>query len=174
MPPHDPATTQARCTTRGVLLADIQQQAFPGLNELKPRNAGEPVPITIFTGFLGAGKTTVLNHLLMNQREKKFAVIENEFGEVPIDNELLQNSALDLAEQVVVMENGCMCCTVRGDLLGAFDSIRKQMDKGSPLDAVLVETTVMADPVPIVRTLRQTPEIARHFRLDGTITLVDA
>merc|ERR1740121_1000351 len=149
MPPHDPATTQARCTTRGVLLADIQQQAFPGLNELKPRNAGEPVPITIFTGFLGAGKTTVLNHLLMGQREKKFAVIENEFGEVPIDNELLQNSALDLAEQVVVM------------------------DKGSPLDAVLVETTGMADPVPIVRTLRQTPEIARYFRLDGTITLVD-
>eukprot|EP00434_Breviolum_minutum_P017407 symbB.v1.2.015368.t1/scaffold1145.1/size135521/5 len=80
---------------------------------------------------------------------------------------------MGLAEQVVVMENGCMCCTVRGDLLGAFDAIRKQMETGSALDAVLVETTGMADPVPIVRTLRQTPDIAKYFQLDGTITLVD-
>eukprot|EP00913_Durusdinium_trenchii_P021825 g20507.t1 len=89
-----------------------------------PRSPDKPVPVTIFTGFLGAGKTTVLNHLLAGQRDKKFAVIENEFGAVPIDNELLVNSSMGLAEQVVVMENGCMCCTVRGDLLGAFDAIR--------------------------------------------------
>jgi G3E family GTPase len=80
---------------------------------------------------------------------------------------------MDLAEQVVVMENGCMCCTLRGDLLGAFDAIRRQMESGSPLDAVLVETTGMADPLPIVRTIRNTPDIARHFHMDGTITLVD-
>mmetsp|Transcript_100984 Transcript_100984/g.290496 ORF Transcript_100984/g.290496 Transcript_100984/m.290496 type:complete len:801 (+) Transcript_100984:99-2501(+) len=173
--PHEPVTSHFASGDRVLIIGDIRHDKWPSVDDIvtKPRASGEPVPITIFTGFLGAGKTTVLNHLLLNQRDKKFAVIENEFGEVPIDNELLQNSALDLAEQVVVMENGCMCCTVRGDLLGAFDAIRKQMDKGSPLDAVLVETTGMADPVPIVRTLRQTPDIARYFRLDGTITLVD-
>jgi len=174
-PPHEQATSQFSHGDRVLILGDVRTSPWPVAGDLaaRPRKAGEPVPVTIFTGFLGAGKTTVLNHLLLGQRDKKFAVIENEFGEVPIDNELLQNSAFDLAEQVVVMENGCMCCTVRGDLLGAFDAIRKQMDTGSPLDAVLVETTGMADPVPIVRTLRTTPDIARYFRLDGTITLVD-
>lgn len=177
LPPHEQAVSCFNDGDRAIVVGDAQPTPYPSppgaldLGRLRPK--GEPVPVTIFTGFLGSGKTTVLNHLLMGQRDKKFAVIENEFGEVPIDNELLQNSAMDMAEQVVVMENGCMCCTVRGDLLGAFDAIRRQMETGSPLDAVLVETTGMADPVPIVRTLRQTPDIARYFRLDGTITLVD-
>lgn len=176
-PPHEPVEAHFNDGDRAIMLADAREELWPGVggeaSASKPRPPGAPVPVTIFTGFLGAGKTTVLNHLLRGQSDKKFAVIENEFGAVPIDNELLQNSALGMAEQVVVMENGCMCCTVRGDLLGAFDSIRKQMEKGSPLDAVLVETTGMADPVPIVRTMRQTPDIAKYFRLDGTITLVD-
>mmetsp|Transcript_55034 Transcript_55034/g.141672 ORF Transcript_55034/g.141672 Transcript_55034/m.141672 type:complete len:799 (-) Transcript_55034:367-2763(-) len=174
-PPHEQAVQHFRGGDKVQVLADVRAAPWPEapVTNGKPRPVGAPVPITIFTGFLGAGKTTVLNHLLRDQRKKKFAVIENEFGAVPIDNELLQNSAMDLAEQVVVMENGCMCCTVRGDLLGAFDQIRQQMEKGSPLDAVLVETTGLADPVPIVRTLRQTPDIARYFQLDGTITLVD-
>lgn len=172
-PPHERAVDHFLNGDRAVIVGDIAPQPWPVVEERKAREPSSPVPITIFTGFLGSGKTTVLNHLLQGQRDKKFAVIENEFGEVPIDNELLASN-LGLAEQVVVMENGCMCCTVRGDLLGAFDAIRKQMEKGSPLDAVLVETTGMADPVPIVRTLRTTPDIAKYFHLDGTITLVDS
>eukprot|EP00929_Paragymnodinium_shiwhaense_P056915 TRINITY_DN28490_c0_g1_i1.p1 TRINITY_DN28490_c0_g1~~TRINITY_DN28490_c0_g1_i1.p1 ORF type:complete len:814 (+),score=146.52 TRINITY_DN28490_c0_g1_i1:99-2540(+) len=175
IPPHEKALDHFAAGDKVSIVGDTQSGAFP--EEVKPsrtRNPDEPVPITILTGFLGAGKTTVLNYLLQGQRDKKIAVIENEFGEVPIDNELLKNSAMDLAEQVVVMENGCMCCTIRGDLLGAFESIRKQMASGNPLDAVLIETTGMADPVPIVRTLRTTPDIARYFKLDGTITLVDS
>lgn len=168
VPPHELAAACFNSGDSAVIVGDIRASLWPELAAPLAPNAR--VPITIFTGFLGAGKTTVLNHLLMGQRDKKFAVIENEFGEVPIDNELLQS----LAEQVVVMENGCMCCTIRGDLLGAFDAIRKQMEQGTPLDAVLIETTGMADPVPIVRTLRQTPAIAEYFRLDGTITLVDS
>ncbi|CAE8620354.1 unnamed protein product [Polarella glacialis] len=174
VPPHEQALSHFNDGDRVVVLGDVQSSPYPDLSAVKLRAPGGPVPITIFTGFLGSGKTTVLNHLLSGQKDKKFAVIENEFGEVPIDNELLHNSALGMAEQVIVMENGCMCCTVRGDLLGAFDAIRRQMETGSPLDAVLVETTGMADPVPIVRTVRQTPDIAKYFQLDGTITLVDA
>lgn len=173
-PPHESAEEHFASGDKAVVLGDVQSTPFPNRAPKAPRAPNTPVPVTIFTGFLGSGKTTVLNHLLKGQREKKFAVIENEFGAVPIDNELLQNSAMDLAEQVVVMENGCMCCTVRGDLLGAFDAIRKQMETGNALDAVLIETTGMADPVPIVRTLRTTPDIARYFQLDGTITLVDS
>lgn len=145
-----------------------------------PGNA-EKVPVTILTGFLGAGKTTMLNYLLHVQRDKRIAVIENEFGEVPIDGDLLADGdGLSAAEQVVVLDNGCMCCTVRGDLLGAFASVLHKMEDstskggGRALDSVLVETTGMADPVPIVRTLLQTPAIAGSFSLDGVVTLVDA
>jgi len=176
-PPHEPAKDHFRTGDKVIVLGDVRSAPWPSTDEAqaKPRTKDEPVPVTIFTGFLGSGKTTVLNYLLRGQREKKIAVIENEFGAVPIDQDLLKDGgAMDLAEQVVVMENGCMCCTVRGDLLGAFDQIRKQMDAGNQLDAVLIETTGMADPVPIVRTLRTTPDIARYFRLDGTITLVDS
>lgn len=171
-PPHEKVCEHFDDGDHVVILGDLSSSPYT-IRPPAPKTPESPVPVTIFTGFLGAGKTTVLNHLLAGQRDKKFAVIENEFGAVPIDNELLVNSSMGLAEQVVVMENGCMCCTVRGDLLGAFDAIRKQMETGSALDAVLVETTGMADPVPIVRTLRQTPDIAKYFQLDGTITLVD-
>jgi len=121
------------------------------------KRADGKIPITVLTGFLGSGKTTLLNHLLHTQREQKIAVIENEFGEVPIDNELLAASKHAAAEQVIVMDNGCMCCSVRGDILGAFASILAAVEAGKPIDAVLIETTGMADPVPIVRTLLQTP-----------------
>jgi len=130
-------------------------------------------PMTLLGGFLGAGKTTLLNHLLHQQRDKKIAVIENEFGAVPIDADLI-STKLSAAEQVIVMDNGCMCCSVRGDILGAFASIFAAVEAGNPLDGVLIETTGMADPVPIVRTLRTTPQIAAKFSLNGVVTLVDA
>eukprot|EP00903_Cladosiphon_okamuranus_P021241 g19514.t1 len=146
-----------------------------------PSSPSPKVPVTILTGFLGSGKTTMLNHLLHVQREKRIAVIENEFGEVPIDGDLLADGdGLSAAEQVVVLDNGCMCCTVRGDLLGAFASVLTKMEEarargdGGVVDSVLVETTGMADPVPIVRTLLQTPAISNSFALDGVVTLVDA
>uniref|UniRef100_A0A0G4FCK2 CobW C-terminal domain-containing protein n=1 Tax=Chromera velia CCMP2878 TaxID=1169474 RepID=A0A0G4FCK2_9ALVE len=134
------------------------------------------IPVTILTGFLGSGKTTTLNHLLHVQRDKRVAVIENEFGAVPIDNDLL-TTKLSSAEQVVVMDNGCMCCTMRGDLLGAFEAVM-QTAKGSTegelaLDSVVIETTGMADPMPIVRTFMQSAAICEKFRLEGVVTLVD-
>jgi len=138
------------------------------------RDSDGRVPVVILTGFLGAGKTTLLNHFLKGQSQMKVGVIENEFGAVAIDEALLAQ-AEQQAEQVVVLDNGCMCCTVRGDLLNAFEAVRQQMVRsGTRLDFLIVETTGLADPVPIVRTLRQTPGINSHFRLDGVVTLADA
>ena len=98
------------------------------------------IPVTILTGFLGAGKTTLLNHILYEQRDRRIAVIENEFGQIPIDNELLAGKTL-AAEQIVVLDNGCMCCSVRGDILGAFDALLKSSRDGAALDALIIETT---------------------------------
>ena len=148
----------------------LPERAAASLLRSVPRTG--KIPIMILTGFLGAGKTTFLNRLLHEQREQKIAVIENEFGAVPIDNELIATK-MSTTEQVVVMENGCMCCSVCGDILGAFASIFEAVEKGNGVDSVLIETTGMADPVPIVRTLLQTPDIASHFRLNGVVTLVD-
>mmetsp|Transcript_103986 Transcript_103986/g.293279 ORF Transcript_103986/g.293279 Transcript_103986/m.293279 type:complete len:517 (-) Transcript_103986:140-1690(-) len=132
------------------------------------------LPVTILTGFLGSGKTTLLNYILQEQKEKKIAVIENEFGEVSIDDALLKQDKLALAEKVVVMDNGCMCCTVRGDLLSGLREILNEVHKGSKLDAILIETTGMADPVPIVRTFMTSQEVSGELRLDGVVTVADA
>lgn len=132
------------------------------------------LPVTILTGFLGSGKTTLLNYILQEQREQKIAVIENEFGEVSIDDALLKKDKMALAEKVVVMDNGCMCCTVRGDLLVGLQSILEEKQKGAQIDAIMIETTGMADPVPIVRTFMTSPEISAELRLDGVITVADA
>jgi G3E family GTPase len=134
----------------------------------------DKTPVVILTGFLGSGKTTLLNYMLAEQRDKKIAVIENEFGEVSIDDELLKKDKMNLAEKVLVMDNGCMCCTIRGDLIAGLKEIIAEMEKGSPLDAIVIETTGMADPVPIVRTFMSEPGITEALRLDGVVALADA
>ncbi|HEX2100083.1 MAG TPA: GTP-binding protein [Candidatus Synoicihabitans sp.] len=130
-------------------------------------SAPAPIPVTILTGFLGAGKTTLLNRILTEHHGKKLAVIENEFGEVGVDNQLVITSEEELFE----MNNGCICCSVRGDLIRVLGRLMKRKD---PLDGVLIETTGLADPGPVVQTFFSDDEMKQRFRLDGVITVVDA
>merc|ERR1719424_275361 len=135
----------------------------------------DKLPVTILTGFLGSGKTTLLNYILQEQKDRKIAIIENEFGDVSIDDALLKQDKLAMAEKVIVMDNGCMCCTVRGDLLtGLREIINDIKDKGSKIDQIMIETTGMADPVPIVRTFMTSMDISEDLRLDGVVTVADA
>jgi G3E family GTPase len=125
------------------------------------------VPVTILTGFLGAGKTTLLNRILSEQHGKRIAVIENEYGEIGIDQALVINAD----EEVFEMSNGCICCTVRGDLIRILGQLRKRRDK---FDYVLVETTGLADPGPVAQTFFMDDEVRDEYTLDGIITVVDA
>merc|ERR1719401_887706 len=104
----------------------------------------------------------------------KIAIIENEFGEISIDDALLKHDKMATAEKVLVMDNGCVCCTIRGDLIKGLKSIQDDIIKGNAIDAILIETTGMADPVPIVRTFMSTPEINQDLRLDAVIAMADA
>ncbi len=130
------------------------------------------IPTTILTGFLGAGKTTLLNRILQEDHGYKIAVIENEFGQENIDNEILvQNSN----EQIVEMNNGCICCTVRGDLIVALTNLAKKREEGSlQFDHVVIETTGLANPGPVAQTFFIDEEVGAHFLLDAVITVVDA
>lgn len=168
-----PSATLAAHFTSGDTFG-IHGDVMPVQRETPSIPEDQKLPVTILTGFLGAGKTTLLNYILQEQKEKKIAVIENEFGEVPIDDALLKQDKLALAEKVVVMDNGCMCCTVRGDLLAGLRQILDETRKGNQIDCIIIETTGMADPVPIVRTFMTSPEISAELRLDGVITLADA
>jgi len=129
------------------------------------------VPVTILTGFLGSGKTTLLNRILKEEHGQKIAVIENEFGEVGVDNEIIETGD----EQIVEMNNGCICCTVRGDLIRILGTLKEKRDRGAlKFDRVVIETTGMADPGPVAQTFFTDEEIGNYYLLDSIITLVDA
>ena len=130
-------------------------------------NTPQKVPVTILTGFLGSGKTTLLNRILSEEHGKRIAVIENEYGEVGIDQALVINAD----EEIFEMSNGCICCTVRGDLIRVLGNLMKRRDR---FDYVLVETTGLADPGPVAQTFFMDDEIRAEFQLDGIVTLVDA
>jgi G3E family GTPase len=136
------------------------------------KKADKHVPVTILTGFLGSGKTTLLNRILKEDHGHRIAVIENEFGEEGIDNDLLLQSS---DEQIVEMNNGCICCTVRGDLVRILGDLRARREAGElKFDRVVIETTGLADPGPVAQTFFIDDDIADYFLLDAVITVVDA
>ena len=137
----------------------------------------ERVPVTVLTGFLGSGKTTVLNHILTAKHGQRIAVIENEFGAVGIDDKLLAQNMKEYTEdEIIETINGCICCNVRGDLIATLEKIAERMHGGGglKLDAVVIETTGMADPSPVAQTFFADEVVQESYRLDGIVTVVDA
>jgi G3E family GTPase len=127
----------------------------------------DKIPVTVLTGYLGAGKTTLLNRILSEPHGKKYAVIVNEFGEIGIDNDLVVGAD----EEVFEMNNGCICCTVRGDLIRILDGLMKRKGK---FDAIIVETTGLADPAPVAQTFFMDQDVSDTARLDAVVTVADA
>lgn len=126
-----------------------------------------PIPVTVLTGYLGSGKTTLLNRILSEAHGKKYAVIVNEFGEIGIDNDLIVSSD----EEIYEMNNGCVCCTVRGDLIRVISNLMKRRGR---FDAILVETTGLADPAPVAQTFFMDEDVRAWAQLDAVVALVDA
>ncbi|KAM3101761.1 CobW family GTP-binding protein [Phormidesmis sp. 146-12] len=127
----------------------------------------DSVPVTVLTGYLGAGKTTLLNRILTHEHGKKIAVIVNEFGEVGIDNQLI----IDADEEIFEMNNGCICCTVRGDLIRIIGNLMRRRDK---FDHLVIETTGLADPAPVIQTFFMDEDVKAQAQLDAVVTVVDA
>ncbi len=131
------------------------------------QSSPEKIPVTVLTGYLGAGKTTLLNRILSEPHGKKYAVIVNEFGEIGIDNDLVVGAD----EEIFEMNNGCICCTVRGDLIRILDGLIRR--KGN-FDAIIVETTGLADPAPVAQTFFMDETVGRRTKLDAVVTVADA
>jgi G3E family GTPase len=129
--------------------------------------SSEKIPVTVLTGYLGAGKTTLLNRILSEPHGKKYAVIVNEFGEIGIDNDLIVNAD----EEIFEMNNGCICCTVRGDLVRIIDGLMRRKGK---FDAIIVETTGLADPAPVAQTFFMDENVGAKTKLDAVVTVADA
>ncbi|HYI28182.1 MAG TPA: GTP-binding protein [Bradyrhizobium sp.] len=130
-------------------------------------SASTKIPVTVLTGYLGAGKTTLLNRILSENHGKKYAVIVNEFGEIGIDNDLI----IGADEEVFEMNNGCVCCTVRGDLVRILEGLMKRKGR---FDAIIVETTGLADPAPVAQTFFVDEDVQNNARLDAVVTVADA
>src|ERR1700758_877245 len=130
-------------------------------------DAAPRIPVTVLTGYLGSGKTTLLNRILSETHGERFAVIVNEFGEVGIDNDLI----VDADEETLEMNNGCICCTVRGDLVRIIAGL---MRRSRTLDGIVVETTGLADPAPVAQTFFVDEDVRRKTKLDAIITVTDA
>lgn len=126
-----------------------------------------PIPVTVLTGYLGSGKTTLLNRILSEDHGKRYAVIVNEFGEIGIDNDLIVESD----EEIYEMNNGCVCCTVRGDLIRVVEGLMRRPGR---FDAIVVETTGLADPAPVAQTFFMDDDVREKTRLDAVVALVDA
>ena len=132
----------------------------------------DKIPVTVLTGYLGAGKTTLLNRILTEEHGKRYAVIVNEFGEIGIDNDLVVGAD----EEVFEMNNGCICCTVRGDLVQTLTDLHQKRTSGGvpPFAHLIIETTGLADPVPLLQTVVTHEELSRVYRLHDVVTLADA
>ena len=134
-------------------------------------NSEPHIPVTLLTGFLGAGKTTLLNGILTTQTDMKIAVIVNEFGEAGLDHDLIQT----VDEEVILMESGCLCCSILGDLRTTLQELNRRKKSGEiAFDRIVIETTGLADPAPILHTLLVDRYLSNHFHMDGVVTVVDA